>query len=281
MTESRPSPAASDNFQKTASGARVSAAEKENDLVKLGRPALVMGFILLAAPNARAQMQWTDKLFVNVNGGYQAASGGGEFTSTSEFELYEETATLTTTQELKGGGVFDISAGYRAWKNVAVALGITYTSSSSDVLVNALLPHPIAYDQFRTATATAPDAKHSELQTHLQLVWFWPYSDKIDFAFSAGPSFISTGQELVSAVTIAPEPGPDYSNPQISDVTVNKQSKTAFGVNLGADMTYRITKNYGAGVTLRYVHGSVNLPGLTDSMSVGGFQILGGFRFRY
>jgi hypothetical protein len=249
-------------------------------LVKLGRPALAMGLILLAAPNARAQMQWTDKLFVNVNAGYQVASTD-EFTSTSTFEVYEEPASLTATQKVKSGPVFDASAGYRLWKNLAVGIGFTRFSSDSDVAVNARVPHPLFFDQPRVATISAPGAKHTEVATHVQATWFWPYSDKIDFAFAAGPSFISVNQELVSGVTIGPETGPSYTNPQITDVAVTKEKKTAFGFNIGADMTYLVRKNYGAGVTVRYVFGSADLPGLSDSQSIGGFQILGGVRVRY
>lgn len=249
-------------------------------LVKLGRPALAMGLILLAAPNARAQMQWTDKLFVNVNGGYQMASTG-EFTSTSNFEVYEEPASLTATQKLKSGPVFDGSVGYQVWKNLAVGIGMTYATSKSDVVVNARIPHPAFFDQFRVASVTAPGAKHKELQTHIQFTWFWPYSEKIDFAFSAGPSFISVNQELISGVTIAPETGPSFTNPDITEVIVKKESKTVFGINLGADATYLVTKKYGAGVTLRYVVGSADLPGLNESQTVGGFQILGGLRVRF
>lgn len=247
--------------------------------MKLGRPALVMGLILLAAPNARAQMQWTDKLFVNVNGGYQVASK--EFTSTSDFTVYDEPANLTATQKLKSGPVFDASVGYRVWENLAVGLGLTYTSSKSDVAVTARIPHPLFFDQPRVASLTAPGAKHKEVQTHILFTWFWPYTDKIDFAFSAGPSFISASQEVISGVTIAPEAGPSYTSPQITDVTVNDESKTAFGVNFGADMTYKVTSRYGAGFGIRYVVGSADIPGLTDSLKVGGFQVLGGLRVRY
>jgi hypothetical protein len=249
-------------------------------LVKLGRPVLALGLILLAAPSARAQMQWTNKLFVNVNGGYQVSSSK-EFTSASDFSVYDEPADLTATQKLKSGGVFDGSVGYRVWKNLAVGIGFTRASSKSDVIVNARIPHPLFYDQFRVASVTAPGAKHSEVQTHIQAVWFWPFTDKIDFAFSAGPSFISVNQELISGVTIGPETGPSYTSPEISEVIVREEKKTAFGINLGADMTYLVAKNYGAGVTLRYVFGSADLPGLSDSQTVGGFQILGGVRIRY
>ena len=248
--------------------------------MKLGRPALVMGLILLAAPNARAQMQWTDKLFVNVNGGYQVASTK-EFTSTSDFTVYDEPANLTATQELKSGPVFDGSVGYRVWKNLAVGVGVTYATSKSDVAVAARIPHPLFFDQFRVANVTAPGAKHKELQTHIQFVWFWPFTDKIDFAFAAGPSFLSVSQEVISGVTIAPESGPSYTSPQVSDITVSDESKTAFGVNFGADMTYKIARNYGVGFGVRYVLGSADVPGLNDSMTVGGFQVMGGLRVRY
>lgn len=251
--------------------------------MKFGTPVLAIGLIVLSAPDARAQMQWTDRLFVNVNGGYQVASD--EFVSDADFSIYEEPANLTATQKLKSGGLFDASAGYRIWKNLAVGIGFTRFSAKSDALVTARIPSPLVFDELRVASVSASGTEHSQVATHVQAVWFWPFTDKIDFAFAAGPSFIAVNQELISAVEIGPESGPPFSNPQITQVTVKKEKKTALGFNLGADATYlimtRAGADLGAGLTLRYVFGSADLPGLDDSLKVGGFQVLAGARIRY
>src|SRR5436309_2206817 len=76
-----------------------------------------------ARPVAAQTMQWTDKAFVTANLGVQV--GSHDLTTTQSFDLFDETATVTTTSKVKSGGLFDIGGGYRVWQNVAV--GLTYS----------------------------------------------------------------------------------------------------------------------------------------------------------
>ena len=100
-------------------------------------------------------------------------------------------------------------------------------------------------------------------------------TDKIDVAVSAGPSVFAVKQDLVSALTIG-EPGPT-----ISGTTITKASKTGPGANFGVDVTYMINKRFGAGALARYTWGSVELPGATKKLTVGGFQVGAGARVRF
>jgi len=52
-------------------------------------------------------------------------------------------------------------------------------------------------------------------------------------------------------------------------------------VNFGVDVTYLLKKNYGVGAILRYTWGSVDLDGASDSLTVGGFQLGFGGRYRF
>jgi hypothetical protein len=80
-------------------------------------------------------------------------------------------------------------------------------------------------------------------------------------------------QELVSSITVPP-------GTQDANLNVETESKTAFGVNLGVDGSYLITRNYGVGVFIRYAGGQVDLPSAED-MRVGGFQAGVGARLRF
>lgn len=248
-------------------------------MLKIGRAVAALALLLLASPQARAQTSWTDTIFVSVNGGYQVTST--DFESTANFEVYEEPSSLTATQSLGSGLVFDVSAGYRFRGNLGFGVGLSMYSSESDVLVNARVPHPLFFDQFRTVSVTANGAKHRSIATNLNVIWFWPFSDTIDFAFSAGPSIVAVNQELISAITIAPEQGPSYVSPEITDITVTEQRKTALGFNAGVDSAYMLTSRYGVGVSVRYLWSSADLEGLADSLSPGGLQVLGGLRVRF
>src|SRR3954464_13705289 len=75
----------------------------------------ILALCLCAAPRvADAQtMQWTDKGFITVNGGAQV--GSDTLDSTFNFTQYDEPASVSATQKVKGGGFFDLGGAYRVW----------------------------------------------------------------------------------------------------------------------------------------------------------------------
>ena len=63
-------------------------------------------------------MAWTDRAFANVNFGLQEQS---RTRNGSTLSLYGEDGSLTTSQPIDGGALFDL--GGWVWKNLAVGLG--------------------------------------------------------------------------------------------------------------------------------------------------------------
>jgi hypothetical protein len=234
---------------------------------------LCVAMCAAVAPNAAAQMTWTDNGFANLSGGFQSGSHTLDITTT--FPLYDETATVATSQKVKGGGLFDVSAGYKVWQNLALGIGYSVTGGKSDAAVTASIPDPQIFDRLRSVTASATGLKHSENAVHLMAVWVMPVTDKIDVAVSAGPSIFSVKQDVPSTLTIA-EPGPT-----VGALAVTQEKKTAAGVNLGVDVSYMLNKRFGVGGLARYTGGSVKLAGATEKLSVGGFQIGAGLRVRF
>jgi hypothetical protein len=249
-------------------------------MLKMKTALLALGLTIASVPEAAAQMQWRDKIFVNVNFGVQI--GSQDVVMQPQFTLYDEPASFDGSLTLGSEPIFvDFAGGYRVTSNLAVAFGFVNYNTETDVTGTARIPHPIITDAFRTVNVTAPGISHNSNMFNFSAVWFWPYTDQIDFAFYAGPSIVAARQDVISGLTIAPEPGPDYSNPQISSVEVSEQSKTSFGIHFGADGAYMVNKRYGVGAGIRYVWGSADFDGLTDSVTLGGFQIVGGLRVRF
>lgn len=232
---------------------------------------LAMGVV--AVPGAQAQMTWTDQGFVNVTGGAQAGTHALD-TSTS-FNLYDEKATVASGQQVKGGGFFDVTAGYKVWRNLAAAIGYSHTGSTTDATITANIPDPRVYDKPRSITAAATGLKHSENTINLMGVWMVPVTDKVDVGVSTGPSIFSVTQDLPSNVAVS-EPGP-----AVSSVTTSEVKKTTVGFNAGVDVTYLVTKRVGVGGLARYTWGSADLSGASAKLTVGGFQIGGGVRLRF
>jgi len=214
----------------------------------------------------------TKNLFIDINGGYQAASH--DIGSTSTPTIYDEPANITTTQKVGGGALFDIGVGYRVWHDLAVSLGFTTSNNSSDAQVSATIPHPLFTDQPKTTTFTAPGLKHHENAINLDLVWSQPINDKMDAAVSFGPSFIHVSQEVVSSVNVT------SGTQDVSSPNVEKQSKTSVGFNIGGDFTYLFQPRVGVGIMARYVYGKADLTSV-PGMTLGGFQIGGGVRLRF
>jgi outer membrane protein with beta-barrel domain len=232
----------------------------------------VITLVLAAAPAHAQTMQWQDRGFANVN--ILAQPQSRNVTVSSSFDLYDEPATVEGPRKIGGGAVFDVSGGYRVWRNLAVGLGYSYFADSSNVTATARIPDPLVFDQPVQQDLNAGKLDHSENAVHISAVWFWPVTDKIDVALSAGPSIFNVSDRGVSGVTVQP-------NTSIATgVITDKASETGIGINAGVDVTYLVTRKIGAGVLLRYAGSSVDLP-TVQSLNVGGFQIGAGLRYRF
>ena len=232
---------------------------------------LCLAFCAVAAP-AHAQVTWTDQGFVNVNVGFQ--TGSPSLSVTSPFELYGETGTVSSVTEVSTGAMLDFSAGYKVWKNMAVGLGYSTTGGKSDAAITANVPDPLVFDQLRTVTSSVNDLSHREHVFYVTGTWMIPLTTKADVGVSFGPAFFSMKQDLPTSVTVTePIPTVDQASGEISESGV--------GFHFGVDGTYLVTPRIGVGALLRYTYGSVDIDGAADNLTVGGFQIGIGARFRF
>jgi hypothetical protein len=235
----------------------------------------IVALCLCAAPQiASAQtMQWTDKGYVTVNVGVQA--GSHDLSQSGSFPLYDETATFSSTNKVKGGGMFDIGGAYKVWgHNLLAGLTISRVSSKSDGSLTGSIPDPVFFDQPRTVTKTFAGLKHAETAVHLDAIWMMPVANKIDVGIFAGPTIFSVKQDTIPSLTIT-EPGPTVTTAVVST------SKTKVGFNAGVDVQYMLRKRWGVGGVARYAVGSVTLPGASKKLTVGGFQVGVGARVRF
>lgn len=229
--------------------------------------------LLAAASPASAQMTWTDMGFVNASVGIQA--GSQSFSVNTPFELYGETGSVASSMDVKARGFFDISAGYKVWRNLAVGVGYSFASGSSDAAIAASVPDPLFFDQLRAVTATASDISHKESAIHLTGTWMVPVTDKIDVGIAFGPTIFMVSQEIPNGVDVS-EPGPS-----VTGVNVESLDETAIGFHLGVDVTYLITPRLGVGALARFARGSVDVENASENLNAGGFQLGAGVRFRF
>jgi hypothetical protein len=240
----------------------------------------ILALCLLVIPHASlAQtVPFADNGFVSINGGGQFASHSLDFSSS--FDLYGETATINAATKIKNSGLFDIGGAYRVWgKNLLAGAFFSHAASKSNVTVNASIPDPAIFGQFRNVTTSAGDLKHSENALHLDAIWMLSLTEQIDLGVFAGPTIFFVKQDTISALNVS-EPGPTVT-PQVKSV-----SKTTGGINLGVDGQYLIPMKIAVGkiavgATARYTWGSTKIAGASKDLTLGGFQLAGGLRYRF
>lgn len=232
---------------------------------------LIAGTVIFGAANNLAA-QPSKNIFVDVNLGIQPASR--LFSVEALPVVYGEVAIVRANQGVDGGGLMDVVAGYRVWRDFSVALGLTTTLKTSGVAeVTGGIPHPLFYDTRVETDESVRNLKHREQSAHLSFMWSSPVTDKIDASVMAGPSYLKVFQDLVVDATV--RPGTQSFTP-----ITGTQTATVFGFHFGGDLTYLITSHVGAGATIRFVRAQADLPAV-PKLDVAGFQIGIGGRIRF
>ena len=232
--------------------------------------ALMIGLTLAFGSVASAQSMLDGKLFINVNGGAQTQARSVD--NSFSIPIYGQTATVATTATIPGGGIFDFSVGYKVMSNLGVAIGFSTFSGTGATGGAASVPSPIFFNRPLAVTIPETPAERKDRSTYVLVVGFVPITDKVDLALSIGPTFIRVEQPLIASVSIPN--GTQNVNP-----TIQTQTGTAKGVNVGADLSYMFLKQVGAGVFMRYNGGSVDLQS-APGLKAGGFQVGIGGRLR-
>ena len=230
--------------------------------------ALMIGMTLAFGSVATAQ---NGKLFIDVNGGAQTEARSID--NTFSIPIYGQTATVSTTATIPSGGIFDFRIGYKVMSNIGVAIGFSTFSGTGAMGGAASVPSPIFFNRPLAVTIPESPAERKDRSVYVLFVGFVPITDKVELALSIGPTFIRVEQPLITSVSIP-------AGTQNVSPTVQTQSGTAKGINVGADLNYLFVKQVGAGVFMRYNGGSVDLQS-APALKAGGFQVGIGGRLRF
>ena len=235
----------------------------------------MMGTLTLAgAVAARAQTPATTddpSIFVSVSGGGQFQSR--TFSETTTFSLFNDTGTVTANQTVGSGFVFDASVGYRVWRRLSVAVGVSTFHGSGAAAAIVAVPNPLFFGKPTIKTFSASDygdLSQTTTAVNFQAVWIKPLTDKLDLWLFGGPSVIHVNQEIASA-----------TETQNSVATIKSDSaNTGKAGTAGVDLNYRMNARYSVGGFVRYAGGQVDLPSVSK-LKIGGVQAGGGIRFRF
>jgi hypothetical protein len=243
----------------------------------------VTAALLWLAPAAHAQVgmvDWEHTGFVSVFGGFQG--GTRDLTDTRAVTIYEEGGSITATQRFGGGGLLWVGGGVKVWQSFLVGVALSRTSDTYNTNLTALVPHPLFFNQPRTAEAQAGGLKHGETAVHVQAIWMIPIADRLDLGVSIGPSFVNVTHSFVTDLGIE-EVGFPFTQANIGRVVTSEVSDSAIGVNVGADVTYTVMRQFGVTGALRYVRATARMgvAGQVQDVDAGGFQLGIGGRFTF
>lgn len=233
----------------------------------------IAGMLMAGVPQAHAQgaAAADGKMFASIEFGAQPTQR--TITSSTSFSLYDETATVTTTQPIHNGPIFGGSVGYRVMPTVGVSIGLTiFSARSSDAAIVASVPDLLVFNQPKTVTATATGLAHKEVGFHAHAVWFHPVSEKLEVVLAAGPAIVNVKHDVATAAVTA--------GTQSVTTTTTTQSKSALGFDAGFEGNYRLAPQYLVGLFVRYSSATAQLPDVPD-LKVGGLQTGLGLRVRF
>jgi hypothetical protein len=242
----------------------------------------VLGLTLLASQAFAQALPWEGRGFATFNFGMQVKSAS-VVTSNDTFPLYDETGKVSIAQTIDTQAPFiEFGGGFRVKGNFGVGISYSRLSTDGSAIVKAEVPSPLVYDQFRTTTSTTTGLEHVEQSFHFQALWLLPITDKLQVMFSAGPTLFQLTQGTVTTPSVT-EVGPPYTTVNVTTATASTTGSHV-GVNVGADLTYRLTNMFGVGAMMRYASATVSITPQSGSpldVKVGGFQIGAGLRVRF
>ena len=207
--------------------------------------------------------------------------------------VYEEEAVFDFRRAMPSRVGLDGAVGLRVWSNLAVGLGVTYSSAATDVDVTGSVPHPLFHNRPREAEGRLGGFNRTELGIHPHAAWTFPLAGRLDLAFSAGPSLL--------AVEI------DRANPDVGAFSLHETApydtvqfdfgresvqKRVLGASVGVDLTCHFIRSLepgalfwtaGIGVFVRWTTATSALPefGSDETLDVGGLRAGAGLRFRF
>ncbi len=233
--------------------------------------------------------KWTDRVFVNVNAGYQTASSGFEYRDTQT--IFEEEASADVAADGKSDFAFDVGGGVRLFDNLGVGVSYSRYDTKLDSVLEASIPHPILFNMPAVDSLEVPLARKEDA-LHISAVYTIPVTSKFQIGLLGGPTHFRYEQEAISTFMIHlrldfPEFTIDLRDPVLTTL-----EGSAWGYHVGADVTYLFTDHIGVGGLVRYSRASTDVENPLEagrtmtsntsaSLELGGLQLLAGVRIRF
>ena len=218
-----------------------------------------------------------------VNGGL--GSGSRSFGGLATFTEFLEQGSSRRDYDGSGGFVFEFGGLYSITPEIGILGSYELFSGDNDAVFEEIVPHPLLFNQSRSAGSDLAGLSYRENALHIDVVYSIE-RPAITIDLFGGPSIFFTETELVTTVTTSSSY--PFDELAIGSTSTSKFSESPFGFNVGAAFTYRFTPVVGASVQGRFSRASVSLeaqPEIPDSdpleFDTGGFRVSFGLRLSF
>jgi len=204
------------------------------------------------------------------------------FESNQTFPLYLETGSFKFDRTIRKPIIFGGGLAVRVHRRLYAGMAISVLNNTGNGAVTAQVPHPLLFNQMRTATGEVQNITRFEAGEHFQVAWTVPSAYKLEFTVFGGPSLFITEQTYVTelALGLDREIYP-FDGFVFAGAGTDTFKGNIIGYNAGVDLTWRFSKNVGAGMLIRYAGGNKQFtpPGGTPfKVEAGGLHAMGGLR---
>lgn len=214
-----------------------------------------------------------------LNGAYNGSPLS--FSATRRSILYLEEATLASDYAGETGPALELGGIYGLGRGLGVGASVELFQEENRVRYNDTLPHPFFFERPRRLTGDLSGLSYRELALHLDLVYTLAF-ESVTLDAYGGPTFFRTYSDLLSDVEFI-ETFP-YNSVGFASAEIEELKGDTLGYNVGAGVSYWVSRRFGLGFNVRFHRGRVKLAP-TDAGAIefnaGGLRAGGGLRFLF
>jgi hypothetical protein len=205
-----------------------------------------------------------------------------EFTSTQAYELFKEQALYDQRyQDPKGRGI-EFGGILRVAGPLGLGASVELFKSDREAAYAALLPHPFFYERHRELAGVRTGLTHEEQAVHMDAVISKNFGRRFFLDIFGGPSLFVTRTEILGELLYSET----YPYDTVASHRVESQvyEERPWGYNVGASATYRVFRNLGLDIGVRFSRGRVQLQAAEDRViefDAGGLRAGAGLRFLF
>ena len=204
-----------------------------------------------------------------------------DYSESRTFQEFVENGSISASYKNKAGPGVLGGLEYALTRSFGIRASVSYMKRDGSASWTGSFPHPLYFNQPRSASGDVSSLSYDETSLHLDAV-FTTRAGPVDLSLFGGGSLIRVSADLIG--TIQKTETYPFDEVTITSVPTVSTSDSPIGLNVGAGVDYQINRRFGVGVQGLFSRAKAKLPspaGGTVDVDAGGFHVTGGLRIRF